>query len=233
MMQNPYYSKDDIDGTYDSEFVKVPEIRWDPWVGKHYNDTRILILGHSAHTEGGAETDSWVINLRDPDFRHIDRSWIDTHGLQWTTKSFYRTANIFLQAIGKSADDAEARQRFWRSVAFSNYCQCPVDKWDAECDCHDTSLIALTQRIEILKPRLCIAWTTELGKFGLGDLQGHSSKVNGSYPRFTTTPYGLIVGIKHPSVSFTSSDWMDYLQNDSPQKCKDEVSLFLEYLKAA
>ena len=226
-----YYSKHDIDDTYDPKFLKVPEIRWDPWVGKHYEDTKILILGHTTSTEGGEETEDWVKKLKDPDFRHIDRSWIDTHGIKRAKKPFLRTANIFLQEIGKSVEDPKARQLFWRSVAFSNYCQCPVAKWNSECGCHDTSREALTRRIEILEPRLCIAWTTELEKFGLENIQKHSNKINGSYPRFAITSYGLIVGIRHPSMSFTSSNWMDYFRDDSPPECKSAVSDFLEHLK--
>ena len=49
-MNYKHYSTDEYDGRF--EKAKADGLHWLPWVGKHYDETRILIIGASTHKDG-------------------------------------------------------------------------------------------------------------------------------------------------------------------------------------
>ena len=81
-------------------------------------------------------------------------------------------------------DIQQARQQFWSAVAFNNFCQEVVAKRGADCPCLEKSVQALQATMKILKPKLVIAWTTQIWNYGFNEHEYQDQeKVNGAIPR--------------------------------------------------
>ena len=243
-MMGTGYTEHDVD-TYDDRFQAVPEIRRDPWAGKSYDKTRIMILGASIYYEEGE--DDWG----EIDGRLPNRILAYHHGMgiDKTSGPFPLTTQMFAGGANRACDE-EFRKVFWESVAFANFCQKSVVGHSGRCSDRKNSHTALMKTLEILEPKVCIAWGVELrDTFMLEEEKRDYKQIDGGkqrmvQPRIAETPHGLVVGILHPSVVWRfhpkedncrdyREKWLDYLCHHSPQKCKDAVGGFLDHLKAA
>ena len=225
-MMGTNYTHHDID-KYDNKFQAVPAIRWDPWVGKHYDKTRILILGDSTYI--GEDGIDWTKG----EGRLPNRMLVKGHGMYPTQNSspgFADTTRMFLEGANRNYNDEKAREAFWGSVAFQNYCQCSVFGQRGPCRCLEDSSEALAKVFEILEPRLCIAWTVELWDFELGEVKNYGERISRVQPRIARKP-GFVVGMRHPSKYFPRSKWLEYLRYKAPEECQNEMCKFLEHLK--
>ena len=198
---------------YNDSFEKVDGLQWLPWVGKHYDETRILIIGASTHKDDGHD---WTL---DPQWggpenaSHILVAGVENKdapafGSEFSKKPFDATVKMFLPEM----DMEQARQQFWPAVAFNNFCQEIVEESGDPCPCREESIQVLQDTIEILKPRLVIAWTTEIGNFGFDGYEDQE-KINRDIPKVVDKPTP-IVGIKHPSMAFSAVDWLEFLQRN-------------------
>ena len=222
------YSRHDID-KYDQDFEDA-EIRWYPWVGKDYRETEILFLGDRITIEDG---DDWTQDFGvDPNRELVYENGIKS---ERETGFFARTTQMFLEGASEREFTKEARQIFWESVAFINFCQCPVGENETECpdECWDKSYDALNAIFDILTPRLCIVLSTQLGEYGFPNITD-CEKIDGDIPRYTTPPL-LAVGIKCPSTAASRSDWLSYLLNPiplggTPRICNELVENLIDRL---
>ena len=222
------YSAYDIDD-YDEDFAKA-EIKWYPWVGKDYEETEILFLGDRIAIENGND---WTQDFDSEPNREL----VYKYGIksERETGFFARTTQMFLEGASQREFTREARQAFWESVAFVNFCQCPVEKNETECpdECIEESNKSLDAIFDILSPQLCIVLSTELEKYGFQDIK-ECEKIDGDIPRYTNPPC-LAVGIKCPSTAASHSDWLNYLltpipQGGTPRLCNELVENLLDRL---
>lgn len=251
MMSKGY--SDYATGKYDKRFKDAKEIRWEPWVGNRYDEARIMIVGHSTYSNEDP-SDGWYKAIMDDAYRDANRELALGHGInpdnrkpKWSrskvpyiSRGYYNTTKMFLEAANKQYGDMEARELFWQSVAFFNFYQCAAPR---EGRCGADSHKALMEILKILKPRLCITWTTNPGNFGLqakacGKKIVRSKNQPPVQPRVADIPHGgVVAGILHPSGSkggaFNIEKWMHHLRNETPQDCQNEMRKFLDHLKTA
>ncbi len=222
----PTEYKEHITTEYDDRFRSVKELNWDPFVGKAYHKTGILIIGNNTNA---LENEDWGPKWRDYAANHRDVSRIlvfdgemggDQH------KPFKVTSEMFLCAAGKESNNHTVAM-FWESVAFTNFCQTTVPEQYAHCGCNDQSVKALSATIDILKPRLVLVWGTELWEKGLSGYKDRE-KISRDIPRVIDKPTP-VVGMKHPSMPFPTAPWLEFLRNEPVSR--KPVSDFIEYLK--
>lgn len=109
---------------YDGEF-KEEGFKWLPWIGKDYDDHRILILGASHHAVWKDDSRSpqeikEVIDA-DPNFQ---RDIIYSHGIMDTEVHKRRMIWDFADTmLGVDKSPLESRKKLWSSMAFMNALQ--------------------------------------------------------------------------------------------------------------
>ncbi len=227
---------------YDARFEAAGDLLWNPWVGRDYHKTGILILGISTDMRGG--TEDWTLNLAKNGLSARDASrslvaWVhkaDETPFQYrdSSKSFKMTAKMFIEGAGAQYDEHTCAV-FWELVAFNNYYQVVVaeigneSKQTTPAD-KDRAKRALDASIDIIKPTLVLAWTTEIWDLGLAEHEYMTcnEKIGRSWPRFSklTPP---IAGMQHPSRAFSPTAWLEFLRTHP--KSKQPVGELLEALK--
>ena len=225
----PYMVED-----YDSQFKaeKAKGMNWYPWVGKNYKETGILIVGMAAYYKNSSS--EWR-KFCDEDHRP-NRVLVSVCFEGNSHKPFEVMAKMFIGGAGKNYEDT--RKKFWSSVAFLNFCQKIVKGESGSCKDVENAKTALLAAIRILKPKLVLAWTTQLwnicsGEYRNGERFGHPipRAIDGTPP---------IVGIKHPSRwswpnageearGRKAKEWLEFLRNDLASK--EPIEAFLNYLK--
>ena len=230
---------------YNDSFEKVDGLQWLPWVGKHYDETRILIIGASTHKEDKDDEYDWTLdpecNWGDPrnaslvlvaGVKNKDEPAFDSAFCnEKSIIPFDATVKMFLPEM----DIEQARQQFWSAAAFNNFCQEIVEESRANCPCREESVQALQKTIEILKPRLVIAWTTEIWNFGFDadeDFDIIAGKKYKGRPRiaYPTDHRPAVAGILHPSYHINDGkEWSEFLQDK--KHTKQPIADLMAYLK--
>jgi len=211
---------DYITTEHDAEFAKIPDLKWDPVVGKRYRDTRIMIMG--THTSWEGQDDN-----RDTS-REIVFHDEEEH------KPFKVIVQMFLEEAGIEYNE-QNRHLFWASVAFNNFLQGAVSDpnppEEEVADMVPASVSAYTATVEAIKPDLVIFWSNDLHKYQLaGERFGEYPEISGKTPRVALGK-PPIVGIYHPSMGFSREKWMEFLK--TCEHSKPHVERFLAYLKEA
>jgi len=212
---------DYITTEYDAEFAKIPDLKWDPAVGKNYRQTRMMIMG--THTSWSGQDDN----------RDTTREIVFHDEEEY--KAFKVTVQMFLEEAGLEYNE-QNRHLFWSSVAFNNFLQGAVsdnlDYDDKEVDdMAPASASAYLATVEIIKPDLVVFWSNDLEKYQLaGERFGKYPKIGGKAPR-VALENPPIVGIFHPAMQFPRSEWMDFLK--TCEHSKPHIERFLAYLKKA
>ena len=215
---------------YDEKFQAVPDLKWNPWVGKNYHKTGILILGMSTDQRDG---DDWTKEYG----REASRSFFDfDHENCSAHGAFSNTSKMFLDGAGVTPNQ-QSHSVFWESVAFNNYVQEIVSgrgDFPTNKDTLKKYTDALHSTIKIIKPRLVVAWTSDGEKFAAMAIpyEERSESLGGGRK---STPIVCnqkppIVGIQHPSWwQGHDAEWLNFLRNDPASK--QPVEDFLQYLK--
>lgn len=217
---------------YDDQFATAcnnGEMRWYPWVGRDYRASGILIVGKSTYYESD---DDWSDGWRKccDETRMPNRELVADNIAGDGHKPFEAMAKMFVENAA-GGDYESGRETFWASVAFLNFCQKIVCGENGECEDVATSKVALRKAIAIIKPKLVLAWTTELWNFHDGECRD-GERFGQPQPRaIDGTP--PIVGVLHPSywqAQRTSRDsWVAFLRGDPASK--QPVKDFIAYLK--
>lgn len=222
---------------YDAQFKEVKDLLWDPWVGKNYKETGVFILGKNTDDRNGPD---WTLNLKPPlTFRDASRAIVaninkasdDPFQKDSPAFAFQNTAKMFIQGVGAQYDK-HTRAVFWGAVAFNNFVQEVIKQSTQVEDVNDgvlqKSRTALFSTIDILKPKIVLAWGVGIvDAIDALSIRGEK-KINGVYPRVSKQTPG-IVGIRDPSEHFTRSEWLEFLRTDPASK--KPIGEFLEYLK--
>lgn len=212
---------------YDDEFRREPSVKWDPWVGEHFHDTRILIVGDSTYIRKGAV---WEHKWRETcETERTPNRCLIGGNAKGGCSPFKQMPAMFSKTLGKASDENVA---FWSSVAFFNYhqtamdgpeCTGPTSAEDRERDRNAASYVVNT-----IKPALVIVWgvglfdtiaSTELFGFGYDDTLW-PEYISGAHVRIgldknDKTTY---VGIRHPSRGFSPEKWYKFLVNNPVTK---------------
>lgn len=220
---------------FDTKFCEAEDLTWYPWVGKNYHKTGILILGVSTHKDENG--DDWTRDLG-----HVaSRTFFDFGEYPTEHKPFRTISEMFLDGAGIDYKKRTC-EKFWSSVAFNNYYQVAVEESGAkpenEADI-ESAKRAFYQTVAIIKPKLCIAWSTSIDQFGVEEERKHYEKIRGAYPRFSKNPC-LIVGVKHPSWwslpnageearKRNHAEWFDFLSAD--QETKQPITNLINHLQ--
>ena len=208
---------------YDERFAKAKQqgLNWYPWVGKDYGKTGIFVLGHTTGWDCGDINVSrflvaWINNANDMplfDYENVDPK---------DARSFKMFSNMFVNETRCS------RAKFWASVAFNNFCQCPVEDRYDQCKCGEESLHAFWETVEIIKPKLVLAWGCRAIDY-INPNSHWRDKLGGTFPRVVEAS-PPIVSVKHPSWFFNRSTWMKYLCETEPVS-KKPINDFVTHLK--
>lgn len=207
---------------FDAEFAKIPDLKWDPAVGKNYRQTRMMIMGTHTSWQGqddNRETTRQIV---------FAENWQDDSFVGFST-----TAKMFLDEAGIEYNE-QNRHLFWSSVAFNNFLQSAVSdylEYDEKevADMAPASASAYFATTEVLEPDLVIFWSNNLEKYQLaGERFGEYPKIGGKTPR-VALENPPIVGIYHPSMPFSPPEWMNFLK--TCEHSKPHIERFLAYLK--
>jgi len=208
---------DHITTEYDAEFAKIPDLKWDPAVGKNYRDTRIMIMGTSTPASDEERDTTRHIVFHDGEHR-----------------AFKATSQMFLEEVGIEHND-QNKNLFWSSVAFNNFiqgsvsAQVPTD--DEVASMAPASVSAYKATVEVIKPDLVIFWSNSLHKHQLGGENTKECEKVGNFTPRVALENPPSVGIYHPGMQphFSRSAWMEFLK--TCEHSKPHVERFLAYLK--
>ena len=220
---------------YDEQFNANKDIKWDPWVGKEYHKTGVLILGMSTYVGGDAEWDNYASAHRDTSrqivYNTAKNEFINGDLFQPVTKMFF-------DGVGVDASK-QMLEKFWEAVAFNNFVQCAVPKESPlyalaqfQPEEMEKSRRALTATFDIIKPNFCLVLgVSVVDSSGLDGCITREEKINGTRPRVTPQNGNQppIVGIRHSSDHFSPDQWLEFLQADPVSK--KPVADFMDYLK--
>ena len=228
---------DILDKSFDSEFDKIENLVWYPWVGKDYKNAhiKVLIIGESqyATTEDGK-----------PD----DETAADFKNNKATTREFaYNTitrkvnpAKFFHNLLNNFVSD-ENIEILWSKVSFYHFFQETDEAVSSNRHLKKECLKAWNlwrEIIKLLQPDVCVfcgvglgkyyeQWNRTIGKeFNWQDIQTDFCKENHQLPilgRFDITPTKMVnlLFINHPSSpGYSPALWHDFLKQQLPETMK-------------
>lgn len=216
-----------LESTYDEQLLTLKNLKWLPWVGKHYaqnsNENKILLIGESHYLGDKPDAE------KEYEKRNMTRLIVKDMGVdgnKYGSDFFINTYKLLL--TDKEFDNA-GRRRLWDNVVFYNFVQTPMrnkktrPKKQEMVDARSNFMDLLT----IFKPTVCIflGLKAELGlnetieKLGYKLIKPISWKdrINGCYGRYgrIESPDGnmiKLVFVRHPSQYFTYGLWNNFLQ---------------------
>jgi hypothetical protein len=152
-----------ITTAYDQQLAALPGLNWLPWIGQHYGDYKILILGDSHYYEKDKEERKWL------DSKDATRGYINDHGLNshnFPDRDFLSSVENVL--LNKAEASDEDREKIWTRVAFFNLVQRPMTNGSTEPEDvdYDEGWRNFLNVVDIIKPTVCI----KFGHRGIGRL---------------------------------------------------------------
>lgn len=226
--------KEILDKSFDSEFDKIENLTWYPWVGKDYtfNKRRVLVIGESHYVNenadennGKREQELLSDNTHTRDCLYevlIDKSWNN------------RTYSRLMEALydrGIIPDNKTALSK----IAYYNFIQTPMDYTVRErpnSSHYITAWECFLKVITILYPTDCIFIGVEsislfeefMKKCGVPYTEINTlEKRNNTYPQRTSIKLNHdinIVFIKHSSAFFSPEQWHEFLKQQLPEAMK-------------
>lgn len=211
-----------------SKVKNVAELTWLPWVGKHYDETGIMILGKCAYYRKG---DTWQETFeKDKEASRRELVWANRKKPK-AYKPYRATESMFLKSAGQGYN--ENNMKFWEAVAFNNHSQKVVQGVRGGYANRKTANRAFEKTIEIIKPKLVLVWGVDVLEYMNLDYQIYrANKINNAFPIISKASeyQPCSVGMKHPSRFFSGNKWMEFLLNND--NTKDAVNSFVEYLQS-
>ena len=141
---------------FDSKISEIPSLKWLPWIGQNYFNTKIVVLGESQYEDG----DEWQENNRDATRILIGNRFSGTKG-----KIFTNVERVLLSSDNPTLEE---KNKFWKSVAYWNLVQrlmASIKERPSDKD-FDDGWATFLFLVEILRPATCIV----LGKGSCGRL---------------------------------------------------------------
>lgn len=139
---------------FDEQLKKLPDLKWLPWIGQHYNKTKTVILGESQYEDG----DEWQDDNIDATRILISKRFSGDRGKIYT--------NVEKVLLGKKNPTIDEGNFLWKSVTYSNLVprlMSSIKERPNEID-FDNGWKIFFDLVEIINPKTCIV----LGKSSWG-----------------------------------------------------------------
>ena len=228
---------------YDANF-KEHQFQWLPWVGKDYDEHRILVLGSSHHARWeheklgpmpaeGPELVKYVDTVKgfideDPSFQ---RDLVHHHGIRGTeTHKRWMHWNFSDSMLGMDECSETEREKLWSSVTFMNAIQETMIKdtstWVND-DRGHKAWAKFKELVAIIKPTICIAWgSAVIDQWDYKENEvtvSWAEKFNVAHPKHADIEIDghqlKLLAILHPSYrGFHRGKWADYLMATFPNE---------------
>lgn len=210
---------------YDSQFNKIENLKWLPWVGDSYEtiemDRRLLIVGESHYHDNAPKS---IEEHNSPTFTRVV---IRELAMKQNYRGIKIFPNLHRALLGSDEIDSGA---FYNLVSFYNFIQRPMEtrKERPSRDDFSNAWSAFFEVVKVLKPKLCLfLGTTAANTLGNAINKGSDystnvivweDKIGNARPKSTTIKGSdgnetLIIFIRHTSQMFSWRKWHDYLQN--------------------
>ena len=214
---------DILDTTFDSEFDKIENLTWYPWVGEKYRNgtRRVLIIGDSHYAvENGIFSQECYDDFMST--KMTTRGIVECH-FNNETWNFYRN----LEGTFPDSDN------LWSKIAFYNFIQRPMKQSNAVPEEQDY-LVAwrcFADLIKVLKPTDCIfigvrsetccgySWQKMGVECVIKDMP---ILINRTHPRkasiVLSDDYSLdLYFIRHTSQYYSPDQWYEFLKQQLPE----------------
>lgn len=232
------------DTKYDDRFNSIDTLKWLPWVGKHYHESRsvkMLVVGESNYKWAGEdeETEEKIIGYLN--CRLFTRNVINNYltGKPMSTKIY---KNITAALFYNDTPQEENKVKLWNTICYYNFIQRFLDSLKTEdrpiYSDWESGWSTFFKVIDVLRSNYVLfcgvtaAQYHEMfekhlfnqdfclkGKITVGE------KIGSTYSRKAIIAKGNdymapITFIKHPS-AFFSEKWIDYLHKSAPEFYKE------------
>lgn len=215
---------------FDSQFDKIENLTWYPWIGKDYPDAerKILIVGDSHYTvdeDGNFDEDCYNDFISN---KNTTQEFAESYmnGTEW---SFDRNLRLCLLNV----DDKTLLKPLWEKIAFYNFIQEPMKQRDAKPTEAQYKIAwhCFVNLVEIIKPTDCIfigvrsetCFGSCMDELGLqNSIDNMPEIINGTAPReafiHISNDYCLkLLFIKHTSKYFSYEPWHEFLKKEMPE----------------
>ena len=204
---------------YDAQLEKILDIIHLPWIGKEYEcqERRVLIVGDSHY---GKEKETWEIDFT----RGITKCCSEC-----TVSESWNFQKNLLYTFGIKDEQVA---RFWRSVAFCNIVQEPMQNRDDKPTDEQFARggRVLKEIIDVIKPTDCIIVGVRcerqcaIRKWEQSGIlsKEFGEKIDNTYPFYGTYTFTdgakmHIINIKHSSQGYTPEEWAKYIKLHLPE----------------
>jgi len=223
-----------LNQTFDSQFDKIENLTWYPWVGKDYalSNRRVLMIGDSHYTvdeEGNFDEECYNDFMSNKNHTR-EFAYGYMNGEEW---NFNRNLRLCLLNV----DDKTLLKPLWEKITFYNFIQEPMKQRDAEPTVEQYKIAwnVFVKLVEVIKPTDCIfiGVRSETGfgscmyELGLKEdkdyyIKNMNKKINGTFPREAfiefSDGYNLkLFFIKHTAKYFSPEKWHDFLKKEMPE----------------
>lgn len=212
-----------MDKSKDSEFKKITELKWLPFIGKKYfdSDKKIMIIGESHYRKDNQTSIEWN---NKPTFTRDIHSMIALGKKDDQTKVFY-----YLNRALFRNDSKIDTKVLWAKLAFYNFVQSSMHTRKSRPNENDylKGWSNYFKLLPILKPDFCLFIGVQASdylekaikksEFKINEFK-KSEKINGTFPREVTieNPKGKeikLLFIKHTSNFFSWDEWNVFMKN--------------------
>lgn len=210
-----------ITNEFDPHFETIPGIKYLPWIGKDFlqSKPKILLVGESHYIWGDSEAEL-IKNTEEANQPTFGRKVAYQHGIaEWNRdRNFIRGIERAIK--GKKLNNQEEHKQFWESVAFQELVQRPMSSIKERPSNDDLALGShvLKQIVQILQPEVCIYSGSQWNKFSiLRDIFGTDIKNEEYLPKISRSEPKIlhldnsartkIIFIRHPSAYFSHTRW--------------------------
>lgn len=203
---------------FDDQLIKLPNLKWLPWIGQNYNSAKTLVLGESQYEDG----DDWQENNINATRILIGKRFYGSRGKIYT--------NVEKVLLSSSNPVVEQCHFLWKSVTYWNLVQrlmSSINERPSDTD-FDIGWALFFDIIEIIKPNTCIV----LGKSSCGRLgyylNNNETAWNRNIPEFYAFDKIInlcknghklkLIFINHPSGSkgFNYEYWAKLVDENEP-----------------
>jgi hypothetical protein len=203
----------------DSNFNKIENLKWLPWVGNHFNSlstiNRMLIVGESHYHDN---TPASIEKHNSPTFTREVIEELAIERLYYRTKIF---SNLHRTLFGNDEFDSPT---FWNLLSFYNFIQRPMVTNEGRPSYK--SWFLFLDIIKLLKPKTCLFIGTSAANSFEHAIQNTEFSSDGvKWEDYISNAYAKttilkdkdgnetqLIFIRHTSRMFSWSKWNEYLQ---------------------
>ena len=226
-----------LNQTFDSQFDKIENLTWYPWIGKDYalSNRRILIVGDSHYAiDDNSNFDEECYNNFLSD-KNNTRDYAFLYMKAEKEHSFNRNLRLCLLNI----DDKTLLKSLWSKIAFYEFIQEPMKQIGRNgkptVEQYKIAWNVFVKLVEIIEPTDCIfigVRSETCFDYCMNQLDiihrpivNMPEKINGTPPREAfiqlSNKHNLrLLFIKHTSRGFFYSDWHEFLKKEMPEAMK-------------